>query len=155
MTLATTFEDEPYNYPDGSPVNNASKSYGGTTTIRKAIQNSVNVVAVKCLEEVTPQLGLQIIWIILDLQHWLMEQKRTEMPMERSGQMRTFHLHSGGLTHGVTNVELCAAYAAIANSGNYIEPIYYTKILDHNGNVLIEKNSARKICDKERVQHGC
>ena len=44
MTLATTFEDEPYNYPDGSPVNNASKSYGGTTTIRKAIQNSVNVV---------------------------------------------------------------------------------------------------------------
>ena len=37
MTLATTFEDEPYNYPDGSPVNNASKSYGGTTTIRKAI----------------------------------------------------------------------------------------------------------------------
>ena len=47
MTLATTFEDEPYNYPDGSPVNNASKSYGGTTTIRKAIQNSVNVVVHK------------------------------------------------------------------------------------------------------------
>ena len=59
MTLATTFEDEPYNYPDGSPVNNATKSYNGTTTIRKAIQNSINVVAVKCLEEVTPQLGLQ------------------------------------------------------------------------------------------------
>ena len=54
MTLATTFEDEPYNYPDGSPVENASRTYGGTTTIRKAIQNSVNVVAVKCLEEVTP-----------------------------------------------------------------------------------------------------
>lgn len=37
MTLATTFEDEPYNYPDGSPVNNASRSYNGTTTIRRAI----------------------------------------------------------------------------------------------------------------------
>ena len=90
MTLATTFEDEPYNYPDGSPVNNASKSYGGTTTIRKAIQNSVNVVAVKRLLHSL----VCSIWIILDLQHWLMEQKRTEMPMERSGQMRTFHLHS-------------------------------------------------------------
>ena len=56
MTLATTFEDEPYNYPDGSPVNNSTRSYGGTTTIRQAIQNSVNVVAVKCLEEVTPRL---------------------------------------------------------------------------------------------------
>ena len=50
MTLATTFEDEPYEYPDGSPVNNATRSYNGTTTIRTAIQNSINVVAVKCLE---------------------------------------------------------------------------------------------------------
>ena len=90
MTLATTFEDEPYNYPDGSPVNNASKSYGGTTTIRKAIQNSVNVVAVKCLEEVTPQLGLQY----LDNFGFTTLAHGTEMPMERSGQMRTFHLHS-------------------------------------------------------------
>ena len=48
MTLATTFEDEPYEYPDGSPVNNATRSYNGTTTIRTAIQNSINVVAVKC-----------------------------------------------------------------------------------------------------------
>ena len=47
MTLATTFEDEPYEYPDGSPVNNATRSYNGTTTIRTAIQNSINVVAVK------------------------------------------------------------------------------------------------------------
>ena len=52
MTLATTFEDEPYEYPDGSPVNNATRSYNGTTTIRTAIQNSINVVAVKCLEKV-------------------------------------------------------------------------------------------------------
>ena len=54
MTLATTFEDEPYEYPDGSPVNNATRSYNGTTTIRTAIQNSINVVAVKSLEKVTP-----------------------------------------------------------------------------------------------------
>lgn len=51
--------DEPYEYPDGSPVNNATRSYGGETTIRKAIQNSINVVAVKCLEQVTPALGLK------------------------------------------------------------------------------------------------
>ena len=55
----------------------------------------------------------------------------------------------GGLTHGVTNIELCAAYAAIANQGNYIEPLYYTKILDHDGNVLIEKNSAGRSVIKE------
>ena len=148
MTLATTFEDEPYNYPDGSPVNNASKSYGGTTTIRKAIQNSVNVVAVKCLEEVTPQLGLQY----LDYFGFTTLAHGTEADRDANGTVWTdanLPLALGGLTHGVTNVELCAAYAAIANSGNYIEPIYYTKILDHNGNVLIEKNSAGRSVIKE------
>ena len=44
----------------------------------------------------------------------------------------------GGITHGVTNLELNAAYAAIANGGTYVKPILYTKILDHDGNVLID-----------------
>ncbi|MBU5481266.1 transglycosylase domain-containing protein [Blautia sp. MSJ-19] len=148
MTLATTFEDEPYSYPDGSPVNNASKSYGGTTTIRRAIQNSINVVAVKCLEQVTPQLGLQY----LDNFGFTTLAHGTEADTDADGTVWTdanLPLALGGLTHGVTNVELCAAYAAIANSGNYIEPIYYTKILDHNGNVLIEKNSAGRSVIKE------
>ena len=148
MTLATTFEDEPYNYPAGSPVNNASKSYGGTTTIRRAIQNSINVVAVKCLEEVTPQLGLQY----LDNFGFTTLAHGTEADKDANGTIWTdanLPLALGGLTHGVTNIELCAAYAAIANSGNYIDPIYYTKILDHNGNVLIEKNSAGRSVIKE------
>ena len=122
MTLATTFEDEPYNYPDGSPVNNASKSYGGTTTIRRAIQNSINVVAVKCLEEVTPELGLQY----LDNFGFTTLAHGTEADKDADGTIWTeAHLPMalGGLTHGVTNIELCAAYAAIANNGNYIEPI--------------------------------
>ncbi len=101
MTLATTFEDEPYNYPDGSPVNNASKSYGGTTTIRKAIQNSVNVVAVKCLEEVTPQLGLQY----LDNFGFTTLAHGTEADRDANGTVWTdanLPLALGGLTHGVS-----------------------------------------------------
>lgn len=148
MTLATTFEDEPYNYPDGSPVNNASRSYNGTTTIRRAIQNSINVVAVKCLEEVTPELGLQY----LDNFGFTTLAHGTEADRDANGTVWTdanLPLALGGLTNGVTNVELCAAYATIANSGNYIEPLYYTKILDHNGNVLIEKTSAGRSVIKE------
>ena len=44
----------------------------------------------------------------------------------------------GGLSYGVTNLELTASYAAIANSGTYIKPKFYTRILDHDGNVLID-----------------
>ena len=123
MTLATTFEDEPYTYPDGSPVNNSTRSYEGTTTIRTAIQNSVNVVAVKCLEEVTPDLGLKY----LDNFGFTTLAHGTEADKDANGNIwsdANLATALGGITKGVTNVELCAAYASIANSGNYIKPIY-------------------------------
>ena len=148
MTLATTFEDEPYEYPDGSPVNNATRSYNGTTTIRTAIQNSINVVAVKCLEKVTPELGLKY----LDNFGFTTLAHGTEAHKDANGNVcsdANLATALGGITRGVTNVELCASYAAIANNGNYIKPIYYTKILDHNGNVLIENTAAERSVIKE------
>ena len=148
MTLATTFEDEPYEYPDGSPVNNATRSYNGTTTIRTAIQNSINVVAVKCLEKVTPDLGLKY----LDNFGFTTLAHGTEADKDANGNVwsdANLATALGGITRGVTNVELCASYAAIANNGNYIKPIYYTKILDHNGNVLIENTAAERSVIKE------
>lgn len=148
MSLATTFEDEPYEYPDGSPVNNATRSYNGTTTIRTAIQNSINVVAVKCLEKVTPDLGLKY----LDNFGFTTLAHGTEADKDANGNVwsdANLATALGGITRGVTNVELCASYAAIANDGNYIKPIYYTKILDHNGNVLIENTAAERSVIKE------
>ena len=148
MSLATTFEDEPYEYPDGSPVNNATRSYNGTTTIRTAIQNSINVVAVKCLEKVTPELGLKY----LDNFGFTTLAHGTEADKDANGNVwsdANLATALGGITRGVTNVELCASYAAIANDGNYIRPIYYTKILDHNGNVLIENTAAERSVIKE------
>ena len=152
MTLATTFEDEPYTYPNGSPVNNSTRSYEGTTTIRTAIQNSVNVVAVKCLEEVTPDLGLKY----LDNFGFTTLAHGTEADKDANGNIwsdANLATALGGITKGVTNVELCAAYASIANSGNYIKPIYYTKILDHNGNVLIENTSVERSVIKESTAY--
>lgn len=152
QTLATTYEDEPYNYPSGAPVNNATRSYGGTTTIRVAIQNSVNVVAVKCLESITPQLGLEY----LDNFGFTTLAHGTEKDTDANGNVYSdanLPTALGGITNGVTNVELCASYAAIANGGSYIKPIYYTKILDRNGNVLIENNSVKRSVLKESTAY--
>ena len=151
-TLATTFMDEPYEYPDGSPVNNATRSYGGETTIRKAIQNSINVVAVKCLEQVTPALGLKY----LDDFGFTTLAHGTEADKDANGNIwsdANLATALGGITNGVKNVELCAAYAAIANGGNYIKPIYYTQILDHDGNVLIENTSVSRSVIKDSTAY--
>ena len=151
-TLATTFMDEPYEDPDGSPVNNASRTYGGETTIRKAIQNSINVVAVKCLEQVTPSLGLKY----LDDFGFTTLAHGTEADKDANGNIwsdANLATALGGITNGVKNIELCAAYAAIANNGNYIKPIYYTQILDHDGNVLIENSSVSRSVIKDSTAY--
>ena len=44
----------------------------------------------------------------------------------------------GGITEGVYNYEMCAAYATIANGGEYNKPTLYSKVVDHDGNVLLD-----------------
>ncbi len=123
-TLATTYMDEPYNYSNGRPVRNSGGGHSGLMTIRKAITKSNNVVTVKCLTEISPQLGYD----------YLMKYGFTTLLEKDIVQS----LALGGITNGVTNLELTAAFGAIANHGTYIKPIFFTKIVDHDGNVLID-----------------
>lgn len=136
MTLATVLDDAPYYYPGSDrEVNNwSARGYNGLTTLREAIYNSMNIVTVKTLEKVTPQVGYDY---LLKLGFTtLVENKVTENGQSFSDI--NYSLALGGITDGVTNLELTAAYAAIANSGTYTEPIFYTKILDHDDKVIIE-----------------
>lgn len=133
LTLATTFDDAQYFYPGTNKEvkNYDTKRYKGLTTIREAIEQSMNIVAVKTLEVVTPQVGYDY---LLKLGFTTLADNNDE-----SGTDISYPLALGGLTHGVTNLQLTAAYAAIANSGTYNEPTLYTKITDHKGRVLIDK----------------
>lgn len=137
MTLATTFEDAPYTYPGtNKQVKNWNGSYRGLTTIRDAITNSMNVVTVKTMAEVTPDVALK----------YLKNLEFTTLVTDSSlsHNDRNLALALGGLTYGVTNYEITAAYSAIANNGKYQTPILYTKICDHNGKVLLKNKSKSK-----------
>ena len=132
-TLATVYKDEKYAYEDGTEVRNATGRYLGNITIRKAIEQSVNVVAVKTLTEVTPQAGYNQL-----LKFGFTTLADNE---EINGKVYTDirqPLALGGITHGVTNLELTAAYASIANGGIYNSPSFYTTVTDSDGNVILE-----------------
>ena len=134
MSLATTFEDEPFTYDNGEPLYNADRQYHGTVTMREAIVHSYNIPAVKCMIEITPELGVEY------LEKFGFTTLVTE-PTEINGKIfDDFNASTaiGGITYGVSNLELTAAYAAIANNGTYIKPVFYTKILDSDGNVVID-----------------
>lgn len=135
MTLATVQDDAPYTYSNGTSLRNYDNSYRGFTTIRYAITKSINVVTVKTLSDISPQVGydyLQISGFTTLVQDDIVES-----------------LSLGGITHGVTNLELTGAYATIANMGNYIKPRFYTRILDHSGNVLIDNTTESHTVLKE------
>ena len=134
MSLATTFEDEPFTYDNGEPLYNADRQYHGTVTMREAIVHSYNIPAVKCMIEITPELGVEY------LQKFGFTTLITEPTEINGGIYDDINASTaiGGITQGVSNLELTAAYAAIANNGTYIKPVFYTKILDADGNVVID-----------------
>lgn len=138
-TLATTYVDEPYTYEDGTPVRNwYGESYRGTVTIRTAIKDSMNIIAVKCLTDITPELGYAY---LLDFGFTTLVENEEINGSIYTDVQQTLPL--GGLTNGVKNIELNAAYATIANGGVYLEPKFYTKVTDHDGNVILD-TSTRK-----------
>ena len=128
ITLATRIEDEPYSYSNGTPLHNADGRYHGSVTVRTAIENSYNIPAVKVLTEITPQTGFD----------YLLRLGFSSLDPETDVIQP---LALGGITNGVSNLELTAAYAAIANRGIYLEPTFYTEVTDQDGNVLL-KNDA-------------
>ncbi len=129
VTLATTYVDEPYKYTNGTDVRDwLANSYQGAITVREAIINSINVVAVKCLTEITPKAGY----------NQLLKFGFTSLS-ETNDVYQPLAL--GGIYNGVSNLELTAAYAAIANKGVYTKPLFYTKIMDQYGNVIIDNTA--------------
>lgn len=123
--LGSAYLDSKYAYSNGTEVHNSSRNYSGWTTIREAIVHSINVVAVKAITDLTPQAGFNEL------------QKFGFTTLDPANDVYQ-PLALGGITNGVSNLELTAAYAAIANGGTYTKPIFYTKILDQSGSVIID-----------------
>lgn len=139
LTLATVMNDAPFNYTTGRPVANwYGENYRGLSSLRDGIRDSMNIVAVKTLTQITPQLGFDYLksfgfTTVVDR-------------MEIDGKIYSDIQQTtalGGLTKGVTNEELNAAYACIANHGTYIKPKLYTKVLDHDDNIILDNTEPR------------
>ena len=126
--------DGPFAYTEGGKVgrlvNNWDKKnqYRGWTTLREAIARSMNIVAVKTITDVTPTVAID----------YLLRFGFTSLQLEGANSDYGQALALGGLTNGVSNLELTAAYAGIANGGAYNSPKMYSKVVDNDGNVILD-----------------
>lgn len=131
MTPDTIMEDKKVEYGGWSP-HNADNSYQGRMPLWKALALSVNTVAVQLADKVGPSNVIAS------------AKKLGITTLVEDGSPNDDNLASaalGGLTKGVTPLEMAAAYGAFANKGVYIKPTAIVKILDRNGNVLEDNSS--------------
>lgn len=136
-TLTTTIVDEPYSYSSGRPVENWNHTYKGTVTVKQAIAQSMNVCAVKTLTAITPQLGYDY---LLNFGITTLVDNRVEKDGSISSDINQ-PLALGGITDGVTNLEMTAAYASIANTGKYTKPVFYSQVIDSNGRIILDNTT--------------
>ncbi len=136
MTPDTTMDDQPVTYGGWSPKN-AGGSYSGTMTLSDALAHSVNTIAVQLADKVGTK---NIIANAKKMGITTLDAKDDNLAMAL-----------GGLTKGVTPLEMASAYGTFANKGVHVKPTAIVKILDRNGNVLEDASTLEKEETKTRV----
>ena len=124
-TLASTYYDAPYSSGNQQVLNWWGNPYLGYNNIRQAITYSMNVIGARCLTSLVSDSTAYDYLELFGLG-------------DASGQEISFSLANTNSSYTVTNEMLTAAFASIANDGIYQKPTYYTKVLDRQGNILLE-----------------
>lgn len=144
ITAGSVMDDTPATFGSYAPKNYYAQ-YRGLSNIRYMIRISQNVTEVKLLEKLKP----------LESIKFLRELGITSLVTGKEDKEKNdenLSLALGGLRNGVTTLEMASAYATIANDGEYIEPTFYTKVLDSKQNVVIEsKQEKRRVMSEENA----
>lgn len=129
----------PYSVEDDAPITvlnnseypkNETREYSGRTNINEAVKQSINTVSMRTLEKLTIERSYNFLTVNLGV-----------TSLSKAGDQNLAPLSLGQLTNGITVLEMAAAYVPFANGGTYFEPKTYTKVLDSDGNVIIEKET--------------
>ncbi len=141
ITPGTTFDNYPVRLLNGSPwPKNSPNTYTGFTTVAEGIKRSINTIAVQSLESVgvteafafaTEKLNLSLV----------------------ADDMNLSALGLGGLTYGLSTVEMAAAYAAFANQGVYYQPRMYVRVTNANGDTVLENEGNSHVAMKETTAY--
>ncbi|MEW6047722.1 MAG: PBP1A family penicillin-binding protein [Bacillota bacterium] len=139
-TPATVIIDEPQSFvlPNGEPwtPENYDEIYRGPVTLRTALEQSINMVAIRLLQRVRPEVVMEY-----------MEKMGITTLVRGPGEPNDMNLSLalGGLTKGVTPLEMAAAYAVFASGGIYSKPRAILRVEDANGLVLEQVRPRQRV----------
>ena len=138
ITASTVYNDSKTRFGKNyEPVN--YNGFKGPINIRSFIRTSQNIPAVKIMVELTPAKSLE----------YLQNMGITSLNPQTDNVLS---LALGGMTSGVSPLEMASAYGTIANDGVYITPTFYTKVTDSEGNVVLEpKQETKQVISKQNA----
>lgn len=129
ITAATIYDDAITDFGGGyKPKDyNIPKGY---INIRSCIRTSQNIPMVKVMMELTPKKSIE----------YLKKMGITTLDDTKDANPA---LSIGGLSKGISPLEMAGAYASIANDGVYTAPIFFTKVVDSSGNTVLTANQEK------------
>ena len=127
ITAATLYDDSKTSFENGTYNPKDYGAFKGVISIREATRTSQNIPFIKVVTELTPAKSAD----------YLERMGVSTIGQDRNGLAA---ISVGGFTEGITPLEMAGCYATIANNGIYRTPIFYTKITDSDGNIVIEPN---------------
>ncbi|MGE5577344.1 MAG: PBP1A family penicillin-binding protein [Syntrophothermus sp.] len=146
-TPAQIIDDSPveYSMPDGSiwTPQNVDSKFRGPITLRNALEQSVNVVAIKLLDQIGAGTVIE----------YAKKMGITTLVERGTLNDRNLSLALGGITRGVTPLEITAAYGVLANQGILVDPIAIVRVEDRDGNVLEENRAKKQIVLSEQTSY--
>ena len=148
ITYGSVYDDVPvmFNYdeedvdklhPSAWPKN-LPEVYNGKTTANDAVRRSVNTVAVRILQDLTTDVAFDFVKNKLQMNSFIEAATLNGIGITDKDISA---LALGGMNYGVTNLEITAAYQIFANGGVYNKPRTWLKVLDADGEVLLENKA--------------
>ncbi|MDR2771305.1 MAG: transglycosylase domain-containing protein [Clostridiales Family XIII bacterium] len=141
-TAASGIVDEPMQFQGATWPKNWYSGYRGMQSLRKSVEQSVNVNAVKVQLNVGPERSVRF---LKDLG------VTSVVETGDTNDMNPAALALGGMTHGVSPLQMAAGYGAFGNGGLYVEPMPYSKITNRRDEVIIGREPYKKQAMDEGV----
>jgi len=128
-TAASIIRDAPLFLNEQPWPKNVYEGHVGAATVRTSIAQSINVNAVKAFSQIGPERSLDFMKKL---------GITTVVETGNINDMNAAALALGGMTQGISPLEMAGAYSAFATGGCYNKPVAYTIITDRNGVVLLQ-----------------
>ena len=148
VTPSSIVNDSPVTYKEynnWSPKNDGG-GFKGRITIAAALSGSRNVPATKICKYLTEEASFDFVKNNFHISTVVDKEKRGNKTFSDKGLSA---IALGGLTDGASVLDMCAAYCAFPNNGKYINPSFYTKVIDSTGETILEHKSMEQVAMSE------